>query len=176
MSEEPKRTRLTVEKDGFAIVPQEEFQTFAIHPYHTNGSLSIHIPKQIQEALQLTPETILQVAIKQITREECQEQFRGLPKKTKISSSPPLYNTRSYSLPPLIKAPVIDCPVCHNKGSASISKVQRKHPYKDRVYMYRIIAFFIRHNKGNLVHYVSKKRFPDFWLSNVKQKFPEASL
>jgi len=76
-----KRIRLTLDKDGFTTMPQEEFQTFVKYPTWIGGAFYIYIPKQIERVLQLTSETILQVAIKPITREESLATFNGLPLK-----------------------------------------------------------------------------------------------
>jgi len=198
-----KRTRLTLDKDGFTTMPQEDFQTFVKYPSWFGGAYHIYIPKQIERVLQLTSETILQVAIKPITREESLATFNGLPIKTsrRQSLSPydipllqfgffwklidpktspkhiAIWDTKKYALSPLPQVGgYVECPVCHKLGLTRINKCIHKYRCNNKTYISSTIQFYIKHYDDGIItcHYIAKGRFPDFWLLNVKQRFPEA--
>ena len=106
------RQRKTLEIDGTMEVPAQEMMTF---PYRLAKSgdynnLTIFIPRQIKEALQLTANSLVQVAIKTITEQECKEIFIGVPNPKGTKAEPVRWNTRQYVRQ--CRGEMMNCPVC----------------------------------------------------------------
>ena len=72
MSEKP-----ILEQDGIQVVPSEKFQTYVTRVYKSGNQCSfvVTVPVEIARALNLTHQSIVQVAIQQVTPEYAKAEF-----------------------------------------------------------------------------------------------------
>ena len=164
------RQRKNLEIDGTMEVPAQEMMTF---PYRLAKSgdyntLTIFIPRQIKEALQLTANSLVQVAIKTITEQECKEIFIGVPNPKGTKAEPVRWNTRQYVRQ--CRGEMMNCPVCQKSGTLQRHIGQRKRRIKNKIYECSVQYIYVYHGASRERHYISRKRFPEFFNEHIQKK------
>jgi len=163
-------------QDGIIERDSTEFETFPRYVTRKNAALQVSIPLPVATKLSLSEGSLVQVAVKKISEDECQSLFLHLPRRypinTRQKQKPVIYETKKYLQSSRRYSKSVICPVCGKEGVLWSSIVTQCYFAKKGKTEHTYISVRVSHNTPDaiLVHCVSRKRYPEFFAENVDRK------